>query len=181
MRISLMLGLTVALTATLAIAAPAVSPSPSTPAAADQVAATLVRLVDAAAHGDAKTIRAIVKLPLNITWMANSGGECSAPRNKTLTDPLAAAKALASDKDFVAALRRDKGHAHAGAGCADESSKKQFTAGDPAITVTGDQATVTYLTPACEAGAPTYTFTLRRIGGAWQIVGYDSGCHYDES
>jgi hypothetical protein len=146
------------------------------------VAAALVKLADAKTRGDAATARTLVTLPLRTTWNANNGqGDCSVARSKTLTDPLKAAAALTFDPRFLAALRRDLGHTHRGTGCAEESSTTPFTQGDPAITVTGDTATVKYDVPYCGAGAPSYTFTLRRVSGAWSLATYDSGCHYDES
>jgi hypothetical protein len=146
------------------------------------VAAALVKLADAKTRGDAATLRSLVTLPLRSTWNVNSGqGDCTIPRSKALTDPLKAAAALTFDPRFLAALRRDLGHAHKGSGCAEESSATPFTQGDAAITVTGDTATVRYDIPVCGAGAPSYTFTLRRVSGAWSLASYDSGCHYDES
>jgi hypothetical protein len=176
MRVSFALGVALALTATFAAADP---PASSTE---DGVAAAVVAIADARGHADASALRALIKLPLRITWNANNGqGDCSVSRSKTASDPLKAANELAIDPRFLAILRRDKGHSHGGTGCAEESSSTPFTHGDPAITVTGDQATVRYGLPLCGAGAPSYTLTLRRTSGVWSVVGYDSGCHYDES
>jgi hypothetical protein len=181
MRVSFVVGAALVLTLTVTLAA-ADPPAPSPTASDyDAVATVMLKLVDAKTRADAALARSVITLPLQTTWHANNGGECTVPRAKTVTDPLKAVAALSFDPHFVAALRRDKGHVHAGTGCAEESSSAQFTHGDPAITVTGDTATVRYSSPVCEAGAPDYTFTLRRTAGAWSLARYDSGCHYDES
>jgi hypothetical protein len=178
MRVAFSLGVALALTTTFAAA----DPPPAPPTAEDGVAAAVVGVVDARARRDASALRALIKLPLRITWNANNGqGDCSVARSKTLTDPLKAASALSLDSRFVAVMRRDKGHAHRGTGCEEASSTAPFTLGEPAIKVVGDQATVHYDIPVCEAGAPQYTLTLLRVAGVWSVVGYDSGCHYDES
>lgn len=154
---------------------------PPAPPAEDAVAAALLGMVDARGRGDVAALRASIKLPLRTTWTANSGGDCTVPRSKSFTDPIKAASALSFDPRFVTVMRRDKGRTHRGTGCEEESSSTPFTHGAPAIVVTGEQATVHYETPQCGAGAPEYTFALTRSGGSWMVVGYDSGCHYDES
>jgi hypothetical protein len=91
------------------------------------------------------------------------------------------AAALLVAAAFLAALRRDRGHAHQGSACEEESSPTPYTRGDPAIAVGGDKAIVRYTSLECGAGVQSYTIMPGRVAGVWTVVGYDSACHYGES
>ena len=81
---------------------------------------------------------------------------------------------------FLAALRRDKGRAHQGeADCKQaEADSVDYGKGGPAITLTGDKATVQHLVSPCGAGGASHICRLQRGGSGWLITDYDDGCHY---
>jgi len=161
----------------LAVVVPAAATPPATPPpGADDVAAVLVALDQARTAHDAAALQALVKLPAKVSWRTyNAGGDCSVAKSTTLTDPAKAATALAATAPFLTALRRDKGRAVQGSTC-DGDGARPFTTGDLAVAITGDRATVTYVTSICGRGDPTHAYTLVREAGKWRITGLDDGC-----
>ncbi len=148
---------------------------------ADAVAATLIQLADAARGRDVEALRSVFKLPLRVNWKDNNGqGECNVSHTKPLDDPRKAAAAVAFKGSFLAALRRDRGHVREGSSC-DAPNATPYGTGDPAIKITGDQATVRYEVSICSAGEEAGTFSLEREGEKWRITAYDDGCHYGEA